>query len=85
MAYESWSHDGKHLFFETFPAKGNLPHHPSSNERSKDRGDSGFDEIMACKRHIRGVRLVGLGPDDSPMVTRDISAQEIYALEMEWP
>jgi DNA-binding winged helix-turn-helix (wHTH) protein len=23
--------------------------------------------------------------DDSPMVTRDISAQEIYALEMEWP
>jgi hypothetical protein len=27
----------------------------------------------------------GLAPDDSPLVTRDISTQEIYALEMDWP
>jgi hypothetical protein len=26
-----------------------------------------------------------LAPDDSPLVTRDISTQEIYALEMDWP
>jgi hypothetical protein len=24
-------------------------------------------------------------PDGSPLFARDISAQEIYALEMEWP
>jgi hypothetical protein len=27
----------------------------------------------------------GLAPDDSFLVTRDISTQEIYALEMDWP
>jgi hypothetical protein len=27
----------------------------------------------------------GLAPDDSPLVARDISTQEIYALEMGWP
>jgi hypothetical protein len=27
----------------------------------------------------------GLAPEDSPLVTRDISTQEIYALEMDWP
>jgi hypothetical protein len=27
----------------------------------------------------------GLTPDDSPLVARDISTQEIYALDMQWP
>jgi hypothetical protein len=27
----------------------------------------------------------GLAPDDSPLFARDISTQEIYALEMDWP
>jgi len=27
----------------------------------------------------------GLAPDDSPMVLRDTSFQEIYALDMKWP
>ena len=28
---------------------------------------------------------LGLAPDDSPLVARDIGNQEIYALEMQWP
>jgi hypothetical protein len=27
----------------------------------------------------------GLAPDESPLLARDISTQEIYALEMQWP
>jgi hypothetical protein len=27
----------------------------------------------------------GFAPDDSPLLARDISTQEIYALEMQWP
>jgi hypothetical protein len=27
----------------------------------------------------------GLAPDDSPLVARNISTQEIYGLEMDWP
>jgi hypothetical protein len=27
----------------------------------------------------------GLAPDDSPLFARDISTQEIYSLEMDWP
>jgi hypothetical protein len=26
-----------------------------------------------------------LAPDESPLLARDISTQEIYALEMQWP
>jgi hypothetical protein len=33
----------------------------------------------------RSATWFGLAPDDSPLVTRDISTQEIYALEMDWP
>jgi hypothetical protein len=31
------------------------------------------------------VQWFGLGPDDSPLFARDISTQEIYALDVEWP
>ena len=27
----------------------------------------------------------GLAPDDSPLFARDMSTQEIYAIEVEWP
>jgi len=27
----------------------------------------------------------GLAPDESPLLARDISNQEIFALEMQWP
>ena len=42
MGFETWSHDGKYIYFESFPAQGKCPHRPFSNERSKDRGDSGY-------------------------------------------
>jgi hypothetical protein len=31
------------------------------------------------------VEWFGLAPDDSPLFARDISTQEIYARDVEWP
>jgi len=28
---------------------------------------------------------LGLSPDDSPLIARDVSTFEIYGLDMEWP
>ena len=85
MAYESWSHDGKYLYFETFPAKGNCPiiRLRMNDRKTEEIADS--RKIWRVSSVSEGCGWVGLGPGDSPMVTRDISAQEIYALEMEWP
>ncbi len=85
MAFESWSHDGKYLYFETFPAKGNCPiiRLRMSDRKTEQIADS--RKIWRVSGMSEGCGWVGLGPDDSPMVARDIGAQEIYALEMEWP
>jgi len=32
-----------------------------------------------------GGHLTGLTPDDSPLVTRDVGSQEIYALDLDLP
>jgi len=34
---------------------------------------------------MNGVPWFGLAPDDSPLFARDISTQEIYALEVDLP
>jgi hypothetical protein len=34
---------------------------------------------------VLGGLLVGLAPDDSPLVLRDVGSQEIYALDLELP
>jgi hypothetical protein len=31
-----------------------------------------------------GEKWSGLTPDDSPLIMRDVSSREIYALEMQW-
>ena len=85
MGFETWSHDGKYIYFESFPAQGNCP---IVRFRMNDRK---IEEIADTKKLWRmsgvseGCGWIGLAPDDSPIVTRDISTQEIYALEMEWP
>ena len=50
------------------------------------------DRKMTLVTSLKDIRLAqtlgewfGLAPDDSPMVLRDISIQEIYALDVKWP
>jgi hypothetical protein len=52
-----------------------------------DRKIEDVAEISKVGRITAGTsgQWFGLAPDESPLLARDISAQEIYALEMQWP
>jgi serine/threonine protein kinase len=78
----SWSQDGKYLYFDTLftdkPVFGRLK-----------VGQAQFEPIVDLKglnRYFGPFGLwSGIAPDGSPILDRDISTQEIYALEVQFP
>jgi eukaryotic-like serine/threonine-protein kinase len=78
-AYPDWSHDGKYVYFND-PFDRNLPFY---RVRVSDRKVERLATIGGYGQ-LAGGRLgwwTGLGPEDSLLAARDISVQEIYALE----
>ena len=84
VAYPMWSHDGKYLYFQYYPAPGKP--YRIVRLRMSDRKIEDVAEISKVGRRTAGTWGVwfGLAPDESPLVARDISTQEIYGLEMQW-
>jgi Tol biopolymer transport system component len=85
MGYPSWSRDGKYIYFRT-------THNQDVRVRIvrfrlSDRKIENIVDLKDVGRLTTGtiVPWFGLAPDDSPLFARDISTQEIYALEMDWP
>jgi DNA-binding winged helix-turn-helix (wHTH) protein/dipeptidyl aminopeptidase/acylaminoacyl peptidase len=80
-----WSHDGKYIYFEHFshPWKG----YTIDRLRPGDDKIETVADVSKVGRWTAGMigQWFGLAPDDSPLVARDISTQEIFALEMQWP
>jgi Tol biopolymer transport system component len=83
--YPMWSHDGKYLYYvpSTEPGK-------SYSIVRLRMSDYKIENVADVSSVVRWTALTvgqwfGLTPDDSPLVPRDLSTQEIYALEMEWP
>lgn len=82
IGYPSWSHDGQYIYFDT-----------ALNE------DAAFFRVRISDHKVerlfslKGLRRywgpfgpwTGLAPDDSPLLARDISSQEIYALDWQVP
>ncbi len=78
--YETWSHDGKYIYFESFTPDGNR----ILRLRLSDRK---IEYPVDLKDFGRGKGgsfggWFGFAPDDSLLFARDLSTQEIYALEM---
>jgi len=82
VAYPSWSHDGRYVYFD-----GVVPEDPALfRVRVSDRK---LEQVLSLK----GVRQYwgeafewsGLAPDDSFLLVRDVSSQEIYALDWQAP
>jgi Tol biopolymer transport system component len=80
IGYPNWSHDGQYLYFDTV--------------FSEDPGifrirvaDGKLEKVLALKGvrrfHANFGAWSGLAPDDSPLLARDLSNQEIYALDWE--
>ncbi len=79
--YPDWSHDGKYVYFNN-PFERNLPFY---RVRVIDRKLERIADLSEFGQ-LAGGRWggwTGLGAEDSLLATRDISVQEIYALDWE--
>ena len=82
--FAMWSHDGRSIYFEHFtePDKG----YTIARLRPGEDKIETVADVSKVGRWTAGTSgpWFGLAPDDSPLVARDISTQEIFALEMQW-
>jgi len=78
ISYLSWSRDGKHIYFDTYLESDPAVYRVGIDDRKLERL-AGLKDLG----RVGGTygSWSGLTPDDSFLVTRDISSQEIYALD----
>jgi serine/threonine protein kinase len=82
FGFENWSHDGKYLYAEDYS--------DSTDDFVRVSVATGKEErLLSLKEVPRGFDpwefWVGLAPDDSPLMMRDRSTQEIYSLDVRFP
>jgi serine/threonine protein kinase/Tol biopolymer transport system component len=83
IAYPTWSKDSKYIYFDNF-----FTDHPTS--RRIKVGDTHSEELFSLVglHQYQGTASgtwSGLAPDGSKLYVQDLSAQEIYALDVEFP
>jgi Tol biopolymer transport system component/predicted Ser/Thr protein kinase len=82
FAFENWSHDGKYLYAEDYPDK-------RDDVVRVNVANGKMDRLFSLREIPRGFDpwefWVGLAPDDSPLLMRDKSTQEIYSLDVRFP
>jgi DNA-binding winged helix-turn-helix (wHTH) protein/Tol biopolymer transport system component len=79
VGYNEWSHDGKYVYMrENWGGAGELV-----RVRIKDRA---LEHVLSFKDFPQLADIfaawIGLTPDDAPLLMRDRSVQEIYALDL---
>lgn len=82
IGYPSWSHDGQYLYFDS-----TLTDDPAFFRiRISDRKLERLVSLKGVRRFWGELgEWTGLGPDDSPLLERDTSSQEVYALDLRAP
>jgi Tol biopolymer transport system component len=83
ITYPSWTKDSSYIYFDNF-----LTDHPTA--RRAKLGASQSEELFSLSGLPRFQGLVsgvwsGLAPDNSRLYARDLSTQEIYALDLQLP
>jgi hypothetical protein len=82
LGYNEWSHNGKYIYLrENWVGAGELV-----RVRIKDHV---LEHVLSLKdfpqREDGFAEWIGLTPDDAPLLMRDRSVQEIYALDLNFP
>lgn len=72
--YPSWSRDSRYIYFDGVES---VFFRLRISDKKLER--------VAGLENINRDGWVGLGPDDSPMIVREIGTQEIYALDVDLP
>jgi dipeptidyl aminopeptidase/acylaminoacyl peptidase len=83
VGYHHWSSDGQYIYFD------NVALEPEPGISRVRIADGKIERIVSLKdvRMPFGIygTWTGLGPDNSPLILRDTSTQEIYALDWDAP
>ena len=82
FGFESWSHDGKYLYAEDYSDK-------IDDVVRVNVANGKLERLFSLKEVPRGFDpwefWIGLAPDDSLLMMRDKSTQEIYSLDVRFP
>ena len=82
LGFENWSPDGKYLYAEDYSDK-------TDDIVRVTVANGQMERLLSLKEIPRGFDpwefWVGLAPDDSPLLMRDRSTQEIYSLDVRFP
>ena len=84
IGYENWSHDGRYIYFESYLAKNarfRIMRLRLTDGKVEDL--TNLDKIVGLTDSEYANYWFGIAPDDSPLIFRSISTQEVYALEVE--
>jgi Tol biopolymer transport system component/DNA-binding winged helix-turn-helix (wHTH) protein len=78
IGYPSWSHDGRHIYFDSIFSDDPAFYRVAISDRKLERLVS-----LSGIRRFWGemAEWTGLAPDDSLLLTRDASHQEVYAID----
>jgi DNA-binding winged helix-turn-helix (wHTH) protein/Tol biopolymer transport system component len=87
VAWEQWSHDGRYIYFSDMHNLAKELHPRVVRLRLSDGKIENIVDLQNVGRLTGGSfgAWFGLAPDDSLLLARNISTQEIYALEVDWP
>jgi Tol biopolymer transport system component len=82
VGFTDWSRDGKYIYFDT-----GLSADPAIYRiRVADRKLERIASLRGFRRAVNAwTPWSGIAPDGSPLVLRDVSSQEVYALDLEAP
>ena len=82
IGFPSWSHDGQYLYFDTTLTDDAAFFRVRLSDHKLER----LFSLKGVRRYWGNFgQWTGLAPDDSPLLARDTSTQEIYALDWQAP
>ena len=82
IGFLQWSVDSKYVYFDTGTSKELAVYRVRISDRKFER----VADLQNFRRAVDPwVSWMGLTPDGSPLLTRDIGSQEVYALDFEEP
>jgi DNA-binding winged helix-turn-helix (wHTH) protein/Tol biopolymer transport system component len=86
--YPFWSNDGRYVFFSTLfwrrPDAGIFRWHPSTTPNSPDKIDKILDLPNFLLGGVWGVWFA-LTPDGDPLILRDLTTTDLYAIDLDLP
>jgi Tol biopolymer transport system component len=82
VGFLQWSSDNKYVYFDTGTSKELAVYRVRISDRQVEK----VADLQNFRRSVDPwVSWMGLTPDGSPLLTRDIGSQEVYALDFEAP